>query len=156
MGCRTRCSPPPLAPGGRSHDTRSRKFEFHLDLAQVYMFPKPKHVVVCRDSVYWIVIAITTDRGAWMCTFAIDMRTGGTRTTELPETCGMAHCYPCELVLATSGDIRQLSVVALKGWRWIEVWVLVGDSWWLTLRRTMDIESMLLQNCPSLTHVWLN
>lgn len=135
--------------------TRSGKFELHVDLAQVYMFPEPKHVVVCRDSVYWIVIAITTDRGAWMCMFAIDMRTGDTWTTELPESCGMAHCFPCDLVLATSGDSRQLSMVALKGCRWIEVWVLVGDSWW-TLRRTMDIERMLLQNCPSMTYVWLS
>ncbi|CAL4968673.1 unnamed protein product [Urochloa decumbens] len=94
--------------------------------------------VICRGgAVHWL--AMGDHAGMVERTVAVDVRTGRTWVTALPEGCGELDCYgglhDSPLRLATSGDGR-LSVVRSFGGGAVEVWVLAGGDGW-SLRRTI-------------------
>ncbi|CAL4991087.1 unnamed protein product [Urochloa decumbens] len=112
----------------------------------------PGNEVVCGGAVHWLGLW-TLDPCNWFSfpedltvdeiqgyTLAVDMRTGRTWVTKLPDQC--RHGYSsCSLVLATSGDGR-LSVVQegrFHGYHGscIQVWVLISEQW--SLQRTVPV-----------------
>ena len=99
-----------------------------------------RSTVVCRDDVvHWLAGPAPNIT----CALALDVRTGRTWTTELPEQCHFCIRSPAELVLATSDDGRRLSLVQSFWGPKIKVWVLTtgdDDAGW-TLQQTIGIGS---------------
>ncbi|CAN6278942.1 unnamed protein product [Urochloa humidicola] len=114
----------------------------HAQVTRIY----PGSEVVCGGgAVHWLAAA--ADAGVVERAVALDVRTGRTWVTALPEGSGELDCYGAlrdsPLRLATSGDGGRLSVVRSFGGGAIEVWVLAGDGgggggrW--ALRRTIEV-----------------
>ncbi|KAL6654271.1 hypothetical protein ACP70R_007736 [Stipagrostis hirtigluma subsp. patula] len=101
--------------------------------------------VICGGAVHWPGVSA----GLLECTVAIDVRTGRTWTTPVPQQCtGTWHDFCC---LAKSGDGQLSVVLALSGHR-VRIWVLVGgDEGWAP-PRTIDVPS-LVPHCEP-RHGW--
>ncbi|KAL6654654.1 hypothetical protein ACP70R_008119 [Stipagrostis hirtigluma subsp. patula] len=106
------------------------------------------HEVICGGAIHWLGSSMRN--GLFTCTIAIDMRTGRTWTTRLPEN---YHGHTM-FVMATSMDGRLSVVSSCRFSRRIQVWVLIGAGRW-TLRRTIDvyrpsaaINVQLIRFCP--------
>ncbi|KAL6654655.1 hypothetical protein ACP70R_008120 [Stipagrostis hirtigluma subsp. patula] len=117
-----------------------RVFNF-LDKIRVFNFCGTE--VVCGGAVHWI--AYCTHQ--WcvdpcVVSMSIDVKTGRTRTTELPEQCQQLGLLDAmhSVFLTTSGDGLLSVVMAVIGE--VQVWVLTGGDRW-TLRRTIDMQSQL-------------
>ncbi|KAL6654652.1 hypothetical protein ACP70R_008117 [Stipagrostis hirtigluma subsp. patula] len=96
--------------------------------------------VISRGAVHWL--AVSTADIMYTCTLAVDVRTGRTCRTELPEPCRI-HCFDGPLLLATCRD-GCLSVLRVV-WDWspgVQVWVLAGGDQWM-LQQTIDVENFI-------------
>ncbi|KAL6654656.1 hypothetical protein ACP70R_008121 [Stipagrostis hirtigluma subsp. patula] len=98
--------------------------------------------VVCGGAVHWI--AYCTYQWCIPCavSMSIDVKTGRTRMTELPEQCQQPGLLDAmdSLFLTTSGDGLLSVVMAVIGK--VQVWVLTGGDRW-TLRRMIDMQNQL-------------
>ncbi|KAL6908181.1 hypothetical protein ACP4OV_002351 [Aristida adscensionis] len=95
---------------------------------------------ICRGAVYWLGIARMPKE---KCTFAVDVVTGRTWTTALPEKLRRVDFFTAltRIVLATSSDGR-LSIVSFDPpCHRMQAWVLTGGDWW-TLRWTVDVANL--------------
>ncbi|KAL6653706.1 hypothetical protein ACP70R_008630 [Stipagrostis hirtigluma subsp. patula] len=102
--------------------------------------------VICGGAVHWPGVSA----GLLECTVAIDVRTGRTWTTPVPQQCtGTWHDFCC---LAKSGDGQLSVVLAMPGHR-VHIWVLVGggDEGWAP-PRTINVPS-LVPHCEP-RHGW--
>ncbi|CAN6363733.1 unnamed protein product [Urochloa humidicola] len=126
-------------------DQRSPKFTVN----NLHTFILPGNEVVCGGAIHWLGGLRTYNqfnrRAGEVQSFAlaIDVRTGRTWATKLPDQCRYGY-YSDSLVLATSGDGR-LSVVndcrASDVGDCIQVWVLVGGDEW-ALQRSVAVPAM--------------
>jgi hypothetical protein len=100
----------------------------------LFVWMRGRSTVVCRDDVvHWLAGPAPNIT----CVLALDVRTGRTRTTELPKQCHFCIRSPAELILATSDDGRLSLIQSFWGPK-IKVWVLIGDAGW-TLQQTIAI-----------------
>ncbi|CAO2150388.1 unnamed protein product [Urochloa humidicola] len=125
-----------------------RSARFGDGRAPAYRYGEPTDVAVCRGGVvYWLGEWIKDGRhrhGTRQVTFALDVLTERSWTTELPEKYLVLDKYRAwrySFALATAEDGR-LSLIASQRGHKIEVWVLVSDGLW-TLQRTIDVHDML-------------
>ncbi|KAF8653070.1 hypothetical protein HU200_062511 [Digitaria exilis] len=112
----------------------------HVTLTRIY---PGSEVIVFGGAVHWLAMA--AELGGVECAVALDVRTGRTWSTRLPEGCGRLDYYgslstrPARLVTSADG---RLSLVRSFGDCLVEVWVLAGGDQWAP-RRTIDVRSLL-------------